>query len=195
MVIWISCVYDATLKCDIFNNKHVPNDICVTYVVLSIYSRGNMRRRGPKQQTPLFGAVKCCENRRQCVWLWDNSQFDYETTVKNKTDPLREAQKYLSTFEVQLCKKPTREETKGKRGRWIPLLLIQRMLAVIQALVMKRTFAGVQYDLLFVKPGVATMPYTRHYCLRRYAKDYFANDKLVFYIFTSGEPWNETSKK
>ena len=54
------------------------------------------------------------------------------------------------------------------------------MLAVIQALVMKRTFAGVQYDLLFVKPGVATMPYTRHYYLRRYAKDYFANDCCVY---------------
>ena len=55
------------------------------------------------------------------------------------------------------------------------MLLTRRMLAAIQALIMKRELAGVQSDFLFARPGVAAMPYRGHDCLRRYAKECGAN--------------------
>ena len=114
-------------------------------------------------------------NRRRSGEAERMKLSDYETAVKNKTEPSMEVQKSLSKFEVHLCKSHTRVETKGKRGRRVPVHLTRRMLAAIQALIMKRELVGVQSDFLFARPGVAAMPYRGHDCLRRYAKECGAN--------------------
>ena len=53
-------------------------------------------------------------NRRRSGEAERMKLSDYETAVKNKTEPSREVQKSLSKFEVHLCKSHTRVETKGK---------------------------------------------------------------------------------
>ena len=83
---------------------------------------------------------------------------EYTTTVENKAESSRENQKSLSKYEVNLCKSHTRVKCKGKRKRRVPVLLTRRMLAAIQALVIKRELAGVQSDFLFAGPGIAAIP-------------------------------------
>ena len=57
----------------------------------------------------------------------------------------------LTKFEMQLVKTHTRIETTGKKGRMVPVVLTQDMLANIEFLVSQREAAGVSSDFLFAK--------------------------------------------
>ena len=98
---------------------------------------------------------------------------DYQTAISANVEPSRstEVEASLSKFEVHLCKTHMRMETKGKRGRRVPVLLTQDMLAAVRVIVAKRELAGVSSQFLFGRPGDSASPYRGHDCLRRYAKE------------------------
>ena len=92
---------------------------------------------------------------------------DYQTAISANVEPSTEVQVSLSKFEIHLCKTHMGIETsKGKRGRRVPLLLTQDMLAAVKAIV-----AGISSEFLFGRPGNSASPYGGHDCLRRYAKE------------------------
>jgi len=80
-------------------------------------------------------------------------------------------QESLSTVELALCKMLMLVEIEGKRGRKVPVLLTQELQSQMNALIQKRSAAGVVDGNVFVfaRPGCET-PQRSSDCLRKYSQ-------------------------
>ncbi|XP_014680178.1 PREDICTED: uncharacterized protein LOC106820147, partial [Priapulus caudatus] len=79
--------------------------------------------------------------------------------------------KVLTKFEMHLVHTHIRIETRGKRGRKVPILIPRHIVENVKCLREKREEAGVSGCFLFGRRGAAIHPYGGSACLREFAKD------------------------
>ncbi|KAG7271376.1 hypothetical protein CRUP_019921, partial [Coryphaenoides rupestris] len=90
---------------------------------------------------------------------------------RDTSDPHEDVDWALSEVEKKLCRHFSRIETRGKRGRKVPILLTPKMSSALELLVQKREECGVLKDNVYV---FARPSYMSHYrgsdCLRTFVK-------------------------
>ena len=90
---------------------------------------------------------------------------------RDTSDPHEDVDWALTEVEKHLCRHFSRIETRGKKGRKVPILLTPKMLSALELLVEKREECGVLKDneYMFARPS-----YMSHYrgsdCIRIFAK-------------------------
>ena len=122
-----------------------------------------------KQLSEVLLAQIILFNRRRSGESQRMKLSDFQKALKSRSEPDDEIQKALSKFEIHLCKTHTRIETKGKRGRKVPVLLTEIMLSALEALVAMRASVAVKSEYLFGRPGSAKTPYRGNDCIRFHA--------------------------
>ncbi|KAK7880355.1 hypothetical protein WMY93_033011 [Mugilogobius chulae] len=101
------------------------------------------------------------------------SRLTLETYQRADTGPLnKDIYDTLSPVEQQLSHKLTRLVTRGKRGRKVPVLLLERTKASLDVLIENRTAAGVRAEnpFLFARPGTNSN-FRGCDCLRKFAEE------------------------
>ncbi|XP_077094610.1 uncharacterized protein LOC143746582 isoform X1 [Siphateles boraxobius] len=101
------------------------------------------------------------------------SRLTLETYLKADTGPVnKDIYETLSPVEKQMSHRLTRLVTRGKRGRKVPILLIERTKASLDFLIEKRREVGIleENPFLFARPSTTTNLRGCD-CLRRYAEE------------------------
>ncbi|KAK7945181.1 hypothetical protein WMY93_000909 [Mugilogobius chulae] len=101
------------------------------------------------------------------------SRLTLEMYQRADTGPLnKDIYDTLSPVEQQLSHKLTRLVTRGKRGRKVPVLLLERTKASLDVLIENRTAAGVRAEnpFLFARPGTNSN-FRGCECLRKFAEE------------------------
>lgn len=101
------------------------------------------------------------------------SRLTLETYLKADTGPVnKDIYETLSPVEKQLSQRLTRLVTRGKRGRKVPILLLERTKASLDFLIEKRKEVGILEENPFLFARLGTTTNLRGCdCLRRYAKE------------------------
>ncbi|XP_054869079.1 uncharacterized protein LOC129349540 [Amphiprion ocellaris] len=101
------------------------------------------------------------------------SRLTLETYLKADTGPVnKDIYETLSPVEKQLSHRLTRLVTRGKRGRKVPILLLERTKASLDFLIEKRTEVGILEENPFLFARLGTTTNLRGCdCLRRYAEE------------------------
>ncbi|TRY65314.1 hypothetical protein DNTS_029582, partial [Danionella cerebrum] len=101
------------------------------------------------------------------------SRLNLETYLKADVGPMnKDIYETLSAVEKQLSHRLTRVVTRGKRGRKVPILLIERTKASLDFLIKKRTEVGVLDDNPFLFARIGTLTNIRGCdCLRKFAQE------------------------
>ena len=90
---------------------------------------------------------------------------------RNTSEPHGDIDWALSEMEKQLCRHFSRIETRGKRGRKVPILLTPKMVGSLELLVNTREKCGIQKSnpFFFARPG-STLHHRSSDCLRTFAQ-------------------------
>ena len=101
------------------------------------------------------------------------SQLTLETYLKADTGPVnKDIYETLSTVEKQLSQKLTRIVTRGKRGKKVPILLLDRTKSSLDFLIKRRSEVGILDSNPFLFARIGTTTNIRGCdCLRKYAKE------------------------
>lgn len=101
------------------------------------------------------------------------SRLTLETYLKADTGPVnKDIYETLSPVEKQMSHRLTRLVTRGKRGRKVPILLLERTKASLDFLVEKRREVGILEENPFLFARLSTTTNLRGCdCLRRYAEE------------------------
>ena len=92
-------------------------------------------------------------------------------TSRDTSDPNQDIDWALSEVEKKLCRHFSRIETRGKRGRKVPILLTPKMLSGLELLVQQRNKCGVPKDntYMFARPG-AMSHFRGSDCIRTFGR-------------------------
>jgi hypothetical protein len=123
-----------------------------------VETNGNAEAYGQLIETCLSQIILFNRRRSgEAQWV---KQSEVEDALKNAhcggDDP--DMEKSLSAFEKRLFKTHVRIETKGKKGRKVPILLTADMKDTLEHLLKYRKAAGVNSEFLFTKPGKKIKP-------------------------------------
>lgn len=106
------------------------------------------------------------------------SRLALETYLKADTGPMnKDIYDTLSPMEKQMSHRLTRIVTRGKRGRKVPILLLQRTRASLDFLIKKRSDVGILDDNPYLFARIGTTTNIRGCdCLRKFAVESKANN-------------------